>query len=413
MARVIIGSLVAHAALLAMFDTFVDGAPRSGSKRPPIIELVEPYVPADDPIEVAILEPQPAAAQEAPTSSRAPAAAEALVSSKATQTTRARPSAITTTPTPSIVEVPAGSSDTPPAPERPGSDRPSMSMRGPGRPAGPDLTIHEDIPHDAPPAREKDARTSEKKIEQNGTEYVVPDLVTTMHVSRDGRASFEDKPDIEVHVLLPSLDFEQTAKDLGNHLAGWYRDPYAQKHARKYQDMPRHEQAVPGGWDAGAGGDANIDGSIEQPDELPRRPSNGIVPVIGGKLDITSWLHRKFIGDPYASRKRVLLDGTRAQRAEIRKKYTREQLDQSAVIMRKNVERVFVELADPAQQRQALFALWDECAEGDDDAGRAGDRARAMVIGAIRGRLSEAYGTDEIAALDAKRTSAQHFVPYD
>jgi hypothetical protein len=63
-----------------------------------------------------------------------------------------------------------------------------------------------------------------------------------------------------------------------------------------------------------------------------------------------------------------------------------------------------------------LFALWDECAEGEGSAGEAGNRARAIVIGAIRARLSGAsnrFTAEEIAALDAKRTSVQHFVPYE
>ncbi len=412
-ARVIIGSLVAHAAVLAMLDALVDGAPPRTPTRPPVIELVEP-LPEPAPIEVAIVEPPVDIARVEPRTEVA--VARSADRSRSAPTTTAE---IATT-TPSAIETPSstgdaptGTGDAPPAIDAPVGTH-SIRMRGRGRLGGPDLTLHEDVAHEAP--RVETAPRSEKKLQQRGTEYVVPDLVTTMHVSRDGRASFEDKPDIEVHVLLPNPDLKQTARDLGNHLAAWYRDPYAQKNARRVQDMPRHEQAVPGGWDAGAGGDTNIDGSIKQPDELPRRPSNGIVPVIGGKLDITSWLHRKFIGDPYASRKRALLDGTRDQRAEIRRTYTREQLAQSAVTMKRNVDRVFRELRDAGQRRLALFALWDECAEGEDEAGEAGQRARAIVIGAIRGRLSgepDRYAPEEIAALDAQRTSRQHFVPYE
>ncbi|MGE0400887.1 MAG: hypothetical protein AB7T06_29520 [Kofleriaceae bacterium] len=409
--RVIVGSLVAHAVVLAMLDALVDGAPPRAPARPPVIELVDP-LPEPAPIEVAIVEPPSDIARVEPPSDIARVEPRREVAVAIATTT---PSAIETS---STRDAPTGSGDAPTGDAPIGTDAPagthSIRMRGRGRPGGPDLTLHEDVPHEAPPV--ETAPRSEKKLQQRGTEYVVPDLVTTMHVSRDGRASFEDKPDIEVHVLLPNPDLKQTARDLGNHLAGWYRDPYAQKNARRVQDMPRHEQAVPGGWDAGAGGDTNIDGSTKQPDELPRRPSNGIVPVIGGKLDITSWLHRKFIGDPYASRKRALLDGTRDQRAEIRRAYTREQLAQSAVTMKRNVDRVFRELRDAGQRRLALFALWDECAEGEDAAGEAGQRARAIVIGAIRGRLSgesDSYTADEIAALDAQRTSSQHFVPYE
>ncbi len=265
------------------------------------------------------------------------------------------------------------------------------------------------------PRAATEAPPTEKRLEQRGAEYAVPDLVTTMHVSRDGRARFVDKPDIDPRITLPAADMKRSAKDLGNHLSAWYRDPYAQKNARRVQDMPMYEQAVPGGWDAGAGGDTNIDGSIKAPDQL-RRVTDGSLPVFGGSLDITSWLHRTFIGDPYASRKRKLLDETLAERAQIRERYTREQLDDSAISMHHNVERVFREIRAPARRRAALFALWDECAEGHGAEGEAGARARAIVIGAIRGQLSappDSFSDEEIAALDAGRTSTQHFAPYE
>lgn len=397
-ARVIASSVVAHAALLAVLAAFVDGAPRLASaKRAPSVELVEPIRSAE-PIEVVML--------PAPLAIAPPTGVPSPVPMTSHRPSTAR-TTIATTTVPSIVEVPPGTTDGPVTSER--SHGTGWSMRGPDGPKAPDLAIHEDVPHEAP--TEQPAPQTESKLSQDGTGYVAPDLVTTMHVSPDGRASFVDKPDFEVHVTIPM----PSLKGIGDHLQGWYRDPYAQKNARKYQDMPRHEQAVPGGWDAGAGGDTNIDGSIKGPEQQPR-VTDGTVPLIGGTLDITSWLHRKFIGDPYASRKRVLLDGTQAERAQIRAKHTREQLDHSAQLMQHNVTRVFVELRDPAERRAALFALWDECAEGDGAAGEAGQRARGMVIGAIRARLSgtpDRFSVEEIAALDAKRTSVQHFVPYE
>jgi hypothetical protein len=58
-----------------------------------------------------------------------------------------------------------------------------------------------------------------------------------------------------------------------------------------------------------------------------------------------------------------------------------------------------------------VFELWDECTETD-----AGERARLQVVGWIAAHLAAgapgAFQPDEIAALDAKRTSTQHFVPY-
>lgn len=399
--RVVVGSLVAHAAVLVALGRLVDGAPprRAAPPAPPSLTLVAPPVEVAlvAPVEVALLPAPPPAPARAPTSPAAPAFV------------RARPRGIPTT----AVAIATGARNAGPVettePAAPGR---WTRMRGTAGTGGPDLAVHADVPH-APPAQTA-PRATESKLQPHGTEWLVPDLVTTMRVTADGRASFHDKPDIEVHLTLPSLDLKQAAKELGDHLAGWYRDPYAQKSARRYQDMPRHEQAVPGGWDAGAGGDANIDGSIKQPEELERR-SGSHLPVAGGSLDITSWLHRKFVGDPYASRKRSLLDGTHEQRAQIRATHERQQLDQSAVIMRDNLERVFREVRDPAERRAALFALWDECAEGEGAVGEAGERARAMVIGVIRARLpaaAEGFSPEEIAALDAQRTSAQHFAPY-
>lgn len=405
--RVIASSVVAHAALLAVLAAFVDGAPRLvAAKRAPSVELVEP-IRSVEPIEVVMIPPA------VTTPPLAIATSVVAPSSVPSSVPRSRPDGPPTTQTaiattmPSIVEVPPGTAV--PSPSEPMGTGHGWNMRRPDGPKGPDLVIHEDVPHEAP--TEQPAPKTESKLQQDGTGYVAPDLVTTMHVSPDGRASFVDKPDIEVHVTIPT----PSLKGIGDHLRAWYRDPYAQTRARKYQDMPRHEQAVPGGWDAGAGGDTNIDGSLKQPEQAPR-VTDGTVPLIGGTLDITSWLHRKFIGDPYSSRKRVLLDGTQAERAQIRANHTREQLDHSAQLMQSNVARIFSELHDPAERRAALFALWDECAEGDGAAGEAGQRARAMVIGAIRTRLSGAadrFSVEEIASLDAKRTSEQHFVPYD
>jgi hypothetical protein len=141
------------------------------------------------------------------------------------------------------------------------------------------------------------------------------------------------------------------------------------------------------------------------------------VPLFAGKLDITSYLMRKAgVGDAYASRKLKLLDATRAERIQLGAAHRAEQLARSAELVRRNLDALERAALSPAARRAALFALWDECIEGEDAAGRAGDRARAMVIGWIRQHLPEggpdAFPPDEIARLDAQRTSTQHFTPY-
>jgi len=144
--------------------------------------------------------------------------------------------------------------------------------------------------------------------------------------------------------------------------------------------------------------------------------NGGGVPIAGGAMDLTAYLMRKFhVGDPYASRKRKLLDDTIDERAQQGGAYRAEQLSRSAELMRANLDQL--RAATPTELREALFELWDECAEGEGPTGEAGTRARAMVIGWIRARLpagsAGAYTPAEIAALDARRSSTQHFAPYE
>ena len=127
-----------------------------------------------------------------------------------------------------------------------------------------------------------------------------------------------------------------------------------------------------------------------------------------------AWLHRKFIGDPYASRK--LIDTTRDARAQLGSNHRRDQRDRASELAQRNVDALWRATIEPAERRAALFAMWDECIETEGPDGEAGERARAIVIGSIRAKLPAgspgAFTPDEIAELDASRTSRQHFAPY-
>src|SRR5262249_28975879 len=136
-----------------------------------------------------------------------------------------------------------------------------------------------------------------------------------------------------------------------------------------------------------------------------------------GKASITDYLMRKDVGDPDASRKLALMDDTREGRAEIGAEHAQGDLDRSAEVVTRNLEALGRTTADPAVRREALFALWDECGEGDGPVGEAGERARKIVIGWIRAKLPAgapgAYSPEDIARLGARRTSKQAFVPYE
>lgn len=152
------------------------------------------------------------------------------------------------------------------------------------------------------------------------------------------------------------------------------------------------------------------DGSVTLRDRPNLRPDG-----IGVTFDVTDALMRSQGMDPYASAKLALLDDTRDVRVAMGREYRSYQLAHADELMRANIDAVYATVPDPAQRKQALFALWDECAESGDPAlVAAGAAARAVVEHHIRQELTgaEAYTAHELAALNARRTSATAFAPY-
>lgn len=262
------------------------------------------------------------------------------------------------------------------------------------------------------------------KIAPAGREGRIDDAVATFKVHGDGTVDISDKKDIEWHwqVPLPTpSSILEGAKEAGDDLAAWRDDPYRDTRVGKMQDLPRHLQAVPGLCEDFGDGmcDAVEPETAKRHKPKVERSLSGdgvIIPILGGKTDITSYLHRKFVGDPFASRKLKLLDDTRAERAQSGAAYRAQQLAQSAELMANNLATLWATTTDAAARRQALFELWDECVEGESEAGAAGERARAMVIGWIGARLPRGreggFSDDDIARLDGRRASHQHFAPY-
>jgi hypothetical protein len=237
------------------------------------------------------------------------------------------------------------------------------------------------------------------KLEGNGERSRHPRRRDDRDREQGRHGQVQDKPDFTVRFVIPfsRVDLEDLERRAKQEFVAWVADPYKDARPRPTDEVPRacmmHDDVCYTGPANGEGGG-----------------------IIGGKLGITEALHRKFVGDPYSSRKLKLLDDTRDARVHIGGKYRAEQLDRSAMLATQNVQAVWQSTADPVQRKQALFTLWDECVEGEGPAGEAGARARAIVIGWIRAKLPAgsrgAFTVDEIAKLDAARTSRQHFAPY-
>jgi hypothetical protein len=249
-----------------------------------------------------------------------------------------------------------------------------------------------------------------------GGRHVVRDPVATFNVARDGTIDIHHRPEFELRFNLPTPKMLESQwrwfkKDFNR----WLADPYRDTRVGKSQDLPNHLLAVPGMCEG------NGPGCVTERDQRRQweMEDEGLAVgdgIVGGRANIGDYLMRKLVGDPYASRKLKILDQTRDERIRIGAEYRAEQLDRSAELVKRNLDRAWAATTDPAARRAALFTIWDVCDEGEDERGAAGERARAMVIGFIRHHLPEgsagAFSADETARLDGARSSRQHFVPY-
>jgi hypothetical protein len=295
----------------------------------------------------------------------------------------------------------------------------ALAMRGPRR----DLRLSRDAleriagtgpPPPQPPS--EPAAPSAHRAEltpTGGDRHEIRDRVAKVSVAPDGSVDMVDAPDATIRLGLPTPG--RVGRGFARAINAWTADPYRATRVGRMQDLPRHLTAAPGACEAW--GDPMCV-TAEDIAEQWRRQDEDVQDgaLVSGQLDLTAMLHRKLIGDPYASRKLALLDRTRDERIRIGTRYRTEQRDRSAELVRRNLEALWQTTRDPAARRAALFALWDECAEGDGPEGEAGARARAMVIGWIRARLprgsADGYTDEELARLDARRTSRAHFAPY-
>jgi hypothetical protein len=160
----------------------------------------------------------------------------------------------------------------------------------------------------------------------------------------------------------------------------------------------------------------NPDGSVASVTDKRNLRANKI--PISGEFDITDAMMRRQGIDPYASYKLKVLDETREERVAIGKRYRTQQLAQSKHHMQRNLDRLWSTTADLAVRKQALFELWDDCAEvGSEELVKGGTSARAHLIGFIRSKLpagsTDAFTQTELAHFNKRRRSRATFAPYE
>lgn len=227
--------------------------------------------------------------------------------------------------------------------------------------------------------------------------------VFTGKVAPDGSVELSDKRNFNVHLALP------TAKSLGRALGAWYESDKGPLGRAGDTAMGKQIQVT-------TGSPVDDDGKPEH--HLKDTATTVIIPVIGGGFDVTDWLMRGRTGDPYASKKLAFLDATRDERVALGNEHRKRQLALTPQIVQRNLAALWRATPDAQARKQALFAMWDECAEtGDPAVVAGGEAARRMVIGFIRARLPagspDAYTRDELAALARVKQSKAAFEPYE
>jgi hypothetical protein len=272
-----------------------------------------------------------------------------------------------------VTEAPAAPA-APVAPAAPPAPRSAFAMRAPDESPGVDVSpwrIAEGLVPAAPGTRApgvaptrappRDTGPEELQRQRDGS-YRSEHSTFTAKVAADGTVKFEDAP-----IVRPGTGADQSGP------AG-ARDP-----------------SMRGGGIEGAGAGG-----------------------VGGTMDVTEMMMRRRGVDPHAHEKLAFLDRTRDERAAIAADHKSTQLSKSGRLMRRTLEEMWASTRDPVERKQALFELWDECAETGDPATIAGaQQARAEIMSFIRARLRgpDAYTPAEVARFNARKQSRARFAP--
>jgi len=159
------------------------------------------------------------------------------------------------------------------------------------------------------------------------------------------------------------------------------------------------------------------DGTVslhDQPDFKLELGPNGQI----ARMNFDDWLMRRHGIDPYAATKLHWLDRTRDERVAIGRAYRKDVLSRASEYMQQNLAWMWARITDPEARKRALFEMWDDIAEtGDDDLVKAGIAARTYLVGFVKGHLPPgspgAFTSEELARLNAHRSSTAVFAPYD
>lgn len=384
----LLGSLAAHAAVLLWIRLTEDPPP------PPRAH------PDDDAVELTtvefdLLEPEPIPAEASRatrTESKEPEQSagehrQPRILSEAPPGGRTEPKDVTAPPTGGERGDPPRSPIAPPSPAE--LARRLAPELGPPPPRSPL----------APPRSNRPPRAPASEIRPDGKgAYRSDDLTFNAKVARDGTVTFEDLSDFSIHVSLPG------PRTIGRHLDAWRRDPYGVSvGGRESSELDTKTDAAtqPGGL-------------ADEMDEARKRT----VPIVGGRFNFDDAIAKRGGFDPYIARKMAYMDRTRDERTRMASVDRDDRLREAVTKLRAHLARVWsYQPWTPAQRRDALFVLWDECAErGAANVVAAAATARATIEAFIRAELpagsEHAFTAAELVRMNRGRQSHQPFAPY-
>ena len=398
-----------HVSVLLALDA-VD-PPQDEPRKPALIlslfERLPPAVPID--VTMFVVPPPQVALAPTPTTSLLPDSAAAAETAAETETAAVGPDPLVLSD---------GRS-----PESKDASRPpgALSMR---RAAAPDLDPHRqqlrivDDPDAAPPWTPP--RPSDELDPSGGGTYRRRRPGYVGKVAPDGDVTFEDGKSFSAEWRLPNP--AKVVKRAAKGLQNWYRDPGAQVRSQEVDKSTCHR----GGGDgtnnclvvSDYGGRTDNLGGLTESTKIDE-DDGVLIPILGGRVELTDYVMRKVGMDPYQSDKLRWMDATRDERVQISRVHRARQLAGANQSMKRHLDRLWARTdLDLAAKRAALFELWDDGAEdGDAAVVEAATRTRAQVIGFVRARLAAAatgaYTESELDALNRRRTSRARFAPYD
>ncbi|MCB9628067.1 MAG: hypothetical protein H6725_11885 [Sandaracinaceae bacterium] len=161
----------------------------------------------------------------------------------------------------------------------------------------------------------------------------------------------------------------------------------------------------------------DADGQVTFSDRAPIAYSGGgdmpSSAAVAFGFDLTDGAYRRRGQDPYQAERAWFMSQTEELREELQLAARERERASMARRVAGRAQRIWdTEERSEEARRRRIFALWDDCAEGDAD----GDAARRSLLGWVRRQLpagsERAFTPAELAALNASRQSAQAFAPY-